>query len=145
MNRQGLSPLIATLLLISFAISLGVVIMSFGQAQVDLQADCPLEIDMDFLTISNKKQICHTSNELQFTVENGINIKISGLIVNVIGENSAQTTEFNKQIIKAGTYKEKVKFTDQIQLLKITPKIELHNKEFICREQSLIIEQLPKC
>ena len=42
MNRRGLSPLVATVLLIAFAVALGAVIMSLGKSYVESIPETPV-------------------------------------------------------------------------------------------------------
>ncbi len=146
MNSKGISPLIATLLLLSFAIAIGVVVMNFGRAQVELEASCPVDIGLDFLEIGGQQDICYDGSQVRFTVENGVNVKITGLVVNVIGTEKAETFQLSDaKIVRAGTYLGKVEFTGQIRQVKITPKMDFNQAEEICVEKALVVENLRAC
>jgi flagellin-like protein len=150
MNKRGIAPLIATLLLLSFAVALGVVIMQFGRAQVELEAQCPIEIGLRFAEISGKTDVCFDGTQVRYTVENGVNIDVSGLIVNVIGTEKAETFEDNAATMKkAGTYVGKMTYNKaiagEIRQVKIAPKVMMFEEEQICQEKSLIIEDIPPC
>ena len=85
-----------------------------------------------------------------FTIENGVNINIEGLIINVIGTLKAESTELNNaKIGKAGTYMGSVAYNfasgGAIRQVKITPKIKLYDKEQICVEKALIVENIRNC
>jgi len=152
MNKRGIAPLVATLLLISFAVALGVVIMNFGRAQVELEAQCAIDIGLKFSEIGGKQDYCFdaATSRLRFTVENGINIKVEGVIVNIIGTTKAETFELNDAHIgKAGTYIGNIAYNKaaagEIRQLKITPKVVLHDEEQICTEKSLVVESVNLC
>jgi hypothetical protein len=151
MNKKGISPLIATFLLISFAVALGVVIMSFGRAQVELEAQCPISIGLVISNIGGEDQFCYDSNakEIKFTLENGVNIKVNGLVFNVIGSIQAESSEINTEIIKAGTYLGNMKYdsstSGEIRQVKISPKINLYDEEQICTDKALVIENIKEC
>ncbi len=145
MDKRGISPIIATLLLISFAVAVGLVIMNFGRAQVELEAECPLDIGMQFVNIGGQPDICSDGSQIRFSVENGVNVQISGLIVNAIGTQSAQTAELPATIPKAGIYFGIVPFADSVRQVKITPKIVLQGEEQICVERALVMENLRPC
>jgi hypothetical protein len=151
MNKKGISPLIATFLLISFAVSLGVVIMSFGRAQVELEAQCPINIGLKISSIGGEDQFCYDTNakEIKFTLENGVNVKVEGLVFNVIGAQQAESHEINTKIIKAGTYLGNMKYdsstSGKIRQIKISPKINLYEAEEICTDKALIIEDVRDC
>nr|MBT4247346.1 hypothetical protein [Candidatus Woesearchaeota archaeon] len=58
MDKRGIAPLIATMLLISFAVSLGMVVMNFGRAQVELQAQCAIDVNLKISEIAGAKEVC---------------------------------------------------------------------------------------
>lgn len=151
-NKEGVTPLMITLLLLSLAVAVGVVIMNLGRAQVEDKAECALNIGLHFTSISGQEQFCYDAGKkvLSFTVENGINIKVEGLIVNVIGSEKAETFELNEaKMTPAGTYVGKAAFDSaaggQIRQVKITPKVVLHDAEQICGEQALVVESVRNC
>lgn len=152
MNKRGISPLIATLLLISFAVALGVVIMNFGRAQVELEAQCPINVGLKISNIGGQDDICYNAatKQLKFTIENGVNIKVEGLIANIIGTQQAQSFDLSAaKIIKAGTYIGTINYdsstSGDIRQIKITPKIVLYDEEQICTDKALIVENVRAC
>lgn len=151
-GKEGVTPLMVTMLLLSLAVAVGVVIMNFGRAQVEENAECAIDIGLHFASISGQEQFCYDAGKkaLSFTVENGINIKVEGLIVNVIGSEKAETLELNEaKMTKAGTYVGKAAFDSvaggQIRQVKITPKVVLYDAEQICSEQALVLESVRNC
>ncbi len=148
-NKKGITPLMATFLLITFAVALGVVVMNFGRAQVVEEAECPLEIGLEFSIIGGEEQLCYdrAAQRLRFTVENGINVNVEGLIINVIGTEQAQTYELDEaKMSRAGTYVGNAAFAaGQIRQVKITPKVILVDEVQICPEKSLVAESVPDC
>lgn len=153
-NRQkkGITPLMATLLLISFATAVGVVVINFSQAQVEDAAQCVIDINLKIPAVQGKDEICYdgTKKEIIFTVENGVNIKVEGLVVNIIGSEQAETFELNEATIpKAGVYLGKITYdsttSGEIRQIKISPKIMPYDQELICVEKALIIELVKPC
>lgn len=141
-----------TMLLLSLAVAVGVVIMNFGRAQVEENAQCAIDIGLHLASIGGQEQLCYDAAKkaLSFTVENGLNIKVDGLIVNVIGTDKAETVEVNDaKMGKAGTYVGKVAFDSaaggQIRQVKITPKVVLYDEEQICGEQAIVVENVGNC
>lgn len=141
-----------TLLLVSFAVAVGVVVMNFGAAAVEEEAQCPINIGLKLSVINGQDQLCYNSakKDVAFTLENGVNIKVEGLIFNVIGEVKAEAYEINEaKMIKAGNYLGHATYDSSvsgaIQQIKITPKINLYDAEQICTEQALVIENVREC
>lgn len=151
-DKTGIAPLVATLLLISFAVSLGVVIMNFGRAQVELQAQCPINIGLKLSQIGGKDQLCYDAakKDISFTLENGVNINVEGLVINVIGSNEAKSSELtDAKIIKAGTYFGHMNYDESvsgtIRQVKIIPQVNLYDEVQICTEKALITESVSVC
>lgn len=152
LDKQGITPLMVTLLLISFAVALGVVIMNFGRAQVETEAECPINIGMKLSSISGVEQLCYdqAKKQLSFTVENGVNINVEGLIVNLIGELKAETIELAEaKMGKAGNYMGRIAYDSsaagEIRQIKISPKVLLYDNEEICSEKAVVAESVRAC
>jgi len=152
MDKRGIAPLIATMLLISFAVSLGMVVMNFGRAQVELQAQCAIDINMKISEIAGKQEVCldAAKQELKFTIENGVNIKVEGLLVNIIGSERAETFELDDaKMTKSGIYLGRVPYdasaSGTIRQIRFTPKVILYDTVEVCAEKSLIFENIGVC
>ncbi|MBU0457354.1 MAG: hypothetical protein ABH824_04970 [Nanoarchaeota archaeon] len=151
-DKKAITPIMATFLLISFAVALGVVIMNFGRAQVELEAQCPVDIGLKFSVIGGNEEVCYdnTQKDLSFTIENGININVEGLIVNIIGTQKAETFEINEaKMGRAAVYLGHVNYDSsevgEIRQIKISPKIMLQDEEQVCVDKALIIEEIKSC
>lgn len=151
MKRKGITPLMAGLLLLSFAVAVGVVVMNLGKAQVEEDAVCPLRIGLHAAVISDKEQLCYNagSKQFSFTVENGVNTAVTGLVVSVIGTGKAETAEFSDTIAKAGSYVGQVAYDSQaageIRQVKITPTMRVQEEELICPEEAIVVEGVREC
>lgn len=142
----------ATLLLISFAVAVGVVIMSFGRAQVEEEAQCTINIGLKFSVVGGSEQFCYDAGKQQlfFIVENGVNIDVEGLVVNIIGSQSAKTyTLDDAKIDKAGTY---LKYLDydkavvgEVRQIKIVPKVNMYDEVLVCQEKAIVLEKIKDC
>ena len=152
LNKRGITPLMGGMLLVSFAVAVCVVVMNLGSAQVEEAAQCPIDIGLRFANIGGKDQICYNAakKEISFTLENGVNINVDGLIVNIIGTQQAPSFELNDaKIGKAGTHLGKVSYdttvSGDIRQVKISPKVVLYDAEQICVEQALVSESIGPC
>ncbi len=152
LNKKALTPLIATFLLVSFAVAVGTVVMNLGSAQVEEQAECPVEVGLSFSLLKNVQQVCYDTKTKQvtFTIKNGKNSKVEGLVVNIIGKEGSQSVDLDKaKMPKAGTYKGKVAYNlkenGAVEQVEIIPKILPYDEEQICTEQALLAEEIRKC
>jgi len=111
-SKRAVSPLIATVLLIAFAVALGAVVMNWGRSYVEAGAEgehitghaqaetvitgCGGNVMLDIVRIGGKQSICYDSNEnlLRYTIENKGTITIDSVKFQVIGVNDI----FNTQI-----------------------------------------------
>jgi len=83
-NKKGISPLIATVLLIAFSLTLGGIVMNFSQSstiELKNQADakiergltCSLDLTISVLEINNDQFVCYNrsgTNNFEVIVEN---------------------------------------------------------------------------
>ncbi len=137
-----------TLLLISFATAVSNTVMNFGSAQVEDQAQCAIDINMKLAIISSQEDICvdNTKNLVRYTIENGKNINIDGLTINIIGVEKTESKEFpDAKIVKAGSYSGKAPYdkttAGDIRQIKIIPTVTFSDTPQICTEKALVIEK----
>src|SRR5512137_3035476 len=85
-TRKAVSPLIATVLLIAFAVALGAVVMNWGRGYVedtaniarersDTEVKCASEVDIQIVEIDSVPQVCYNETvagnyTVYFIVEN---------------------------------------------------------------------------
>lgn len=142
-NKKAITPLMASLLLLSFSVALGVFFMNLGRAQIEASAVCPIKIGL------TSKQFCLSSNQVNFQVQNGLTTGVKGLIVNVIGTEKAETFELdNIDLAKGGIYSGQIvigKEVGSVRQVKVSPKIILYDHEEICIEKAVISESLGNC
>lgn len=97
-KKRGISPLIATVLLVAFSVALGAIVMNFSESTTnDLtdQADntidqgitCSLGLTVKLLEIENEEYICYNrsvSRNLEFIVENQGNVELRGMQIFIL-------------------------------------------------------------
>lgn len=144
--------MMAAFVLISFAIAVGVVVMNLGRAEVEDSAQCPIDIGLKFSEIAGKEQFCYDTakKEVYFILENGINVKVEGLVVNIIGKEKSDSFEQNEaKLGKAGTYVVHQPYdravNGEVLQVKVVPKVVLYDEEQICTEQTLVKEGIGNC
>lgn len=156
-NKKAVSPLIATILLIAFAVALGAVVMSWGRSvdiskEIDSTQKCSgtsLKVD----TIDGVPQIFYSGEEnngfVEFTIENNGKEDILGLIVWVVGEKETMINDLDNLQIKVGyplTKKISYSFNKYglIKKVKFIPKISIDKTIFTCAKNSLEEESIIK-
>ncbi|MEK6899603.1 MAG: hypothetical protein AABX05_00620 [Nanoarchaeota archaeon] len=151
-NKKGITPLMIITLLLSFAVAVSVVVMNLGSAQVEETAECTVSTDLSFSKISGQEQVCYDASQkiFSFTVENGVNINIDGLVVNIIGTQKAESFNLDEaKMVKAGVYLGRVPFdtavSGEIRQVKISPKMVPYDQEQVCQEQAIVLESVNPC
>lgn len=150
LSKKAITALMITVLLVSGAVAVGAVVMKSGSAQVEESAGCATTVGLKISKIGGKDQVCTDGKKLTFTVENGVNIKVDGLLVNAIGAQAAASGELNKiELGKAGVYKGSIDYDTAakgaVQQVKIIPKVVPYDAEIICTEQALVVESVGAC
>ena len=154
-GKRGVSPLIATLLLLALAVGLGILVMNWGRASLEERARCSVDLDMKVIELDKNPQICIGGNGehgyVTFIIENGHIAEIKKLQFRAIGKKSIYVDDVPESKIGLGSVLEKTipynfNLFGQPKQFKITPKIELFpGEEIACPEQAIIIENIKRC
>lgn len=144
-NKRGISPLIATVLLIAFAVALGAVVMSWGKAYVTMddtervacsKAELKIhEIEKPELSFSR------TGNYINFMVDNTGGIDIKGVRIWVIGEKKNLITNIEEEIRQGYPLRKKLDYNfgiyGSIKEVNFIPKILVEGEDVVCTNQAL--------
>lgn len=156
MNKKAISPLLSTILLILIAVGIGIIVMNWGRAHLEVGAKCAIDTEMKIVLLNNIPQICYAgsgeSGYVSFIVENGVNIDIKAIQFRAIGKKQVYTTELADSSIEKGyTLMKTVPYNfdlfGDIRQIKLTPKIMVYPEEpsILCTEQALILEDIREC
>ena len=153
MRKKAVSPLIATVLLIAFAVALGAVVMSWGidQFKGEEAGDCP-KVKFSVEKIAGVPDICYISGEtntLKFLASNEGD-PISKFSITLI---STKENTINDEILTPlGTATEYIKYNypsdfGTIQLAKIIPVLvdKETGEEKICSDNKFEVRIISQC
>ena len=156
-NKKGVSPLIATILLIAFAVALGAVVMSWGKNVESSGADLLLStekcanVNLKVENVNDIPQIFYggTGSEgfVKFTIANIGSYDVDQLIVWVIGEKDTNIIEVEQSSIKVGYPLIKEIQHDfnkygSVKKLKFVPKIKIDELYVTCAKNALEEEKI---
>lgn len=159
-SKRGLSPLIATILLIAFAVSLGAVVMNWGRGYVEEQqtdSACLGDIKLAMHEISGENQVCYKPGKdgaVKFFIDNIGKKDIDGLGVYIIDTkgNVKGSAMIQDSSIKATEYLQKevkvdLSDMDEIKYIEFTPKMNTIEGDMIqCSRVKLIYsDAVPAC
>lgn len=152
MNKKGVSPLIATFMLIILAIGLGVVVMNFGRAQIEIAAQCAVNIGLQVVQLNDKPQVCfdRAKSQLFFIVENGRQIPVESIKLRVIGQKEVLNQEIPESSMeRLGTLLKYVPYDlvayGEIRQVRFTPEVNLYDEKILCSEQAIAVEDIREC
>jgi flagellin-like protein len=146
-NKNGVSPLIATVLLIAFAVALGAVIMNWGRGFVQertedvdkttrIETGCALDVNVKVAKIGTTPQMCYGGGGvvgyLEFTLNNEGRADIKEISATIIGTlGTYNNASINSTAIVAGLTSSLVNVSydyttyGNIKLVRIIPKIDV--------------------
>lgn len=167
-SKKGVSPLIATVLLIAFAVALGAVVMNWGRTYVedtatlareksDTEIKCSSDVKIEFLKVKSVKKICYdytTTTKLNMTIENTGKLDIVGLQVTVVGSKDINTTLLDLKAANLTLKRSRFYRNETVELndlgtpeqIRIVPEIEIEGNRISCPASALVEETyLKKC
>lgn len=147
MDKKAVSPLIATVLLIAFAVSLGAVLLTYMTSLGECGG-----VSIEIPKLEETSQICYNSNtnKLDFTLENSGREDIEYLKLTLTGALNVDNLDVDHTIPHAETEKisidYKFLYLGKLQQMKIIPVVIEDNEEVVCpTEKTLAVEGIPEC
>ena len=162
-GKKGVSPLIATVLLIAFAVALGAVVMNWGRGYVEDTAEfasktssrevqCSTEIDLEIIKIGGKKQVCvdNGTNTVNFTIQNSGSVEVKGIRIQAIGNTSSIASLVMNESFETAVPKRKYmnySYTGNgsVSQVRFTPLIEVDEAKVWCAQNVLKVEDVTIC
>ncbi|MAG16138.1 hypothetical protein CMO88_03690 [Candidatus Woesearchaeota archaeon] len=157
-NKKGVSPLIATVLLIAFAVALGAVIMNWGRGFVqdqtanveqttEVEVGCALDVQLKVSEIGGTPQLCYggssTEGYFEFTLDNQgrKDVKEIGIIIHGQKAIYQNSTLNNSLIIAGGAHYRNLSFNfdtyGDVKYVRFIPKIDISGVTTPCSGSSL--------
>ena len=156
LNKKALSPLIATMLLLSVSLALGAIVMNWGRnyvADEQLNAPngdrlCEQYVSLRLVRMAEKPLICHTDNRLSFIIEN-LGVKsISKMQVSVLGSDDVFSASVTDALEPAAITKitiPNVPALGTIQEVYIRPVIKHEGADIVCWDSIEPIREIGGC
>ena len=155
-SKRAISPLLSTIILIFLAISIGILVMNWGRAQIEVGAKCAIDSEMQVVYLNGLPQVCYEGSKdsgyISFIIENGASVDVEKVQLRIIGGKKVYSTEMKDSFMKKGdalmkTIPYNFDLFGDIRQIKITPKISMYPGESadLCPEQALIIENVKEC
>ena len=157
LNKRGVSPLIATVLLISFAVALGSVVLNWGRnLDISNPGDKCSGVSIKIRNIGDN-QVCYSgegkNGYINFILDNNGNMDIEGLGVWIVGQKGTKLLDLDDFSINRGELldiKDKaVKYDFDkygiIEHIQFIPKVKIGDSTEICARNSVKADKLGVC
>lgn len=167
LGKKGVSPLIATVLLIAFAVALGAVVMNWGKGYVQTQAinvetksnaqlSCQGDIELSIYVLNQRPKICYevtdTGTTLRAMLKNEGTMTIKGMAVTLISDDDdVYSIDVDKDIIGGGVIKVDIDVNNtefgEVKQVEFTPKILVSGvqKPVLCSKNSNNVDEIYAC
>ena len=157
-SKTGVSPLIATILLIAFAVALGSVVMNWGlNLNLGKPTDKCSNVAIKTREISSA-DVCYggfgQNGYINFIIDNVGNTDVSGLAILIVGsKGKSRLFDLDNIMIKKGSLfdkKDKEVSYDFSQFgsingVQFIPKIKLEQSTEICSRNSVTVDKIGIC
>lgn len=155
--KRGVSPLIATVLLISFAVALGSVVLNWGKnLEISKPGDACAGASIKIRNIGNS-EVCYSgagkNAELHFIIDNNGNQNLEGLGIWIVGEKKTKLIDLDDiqipvgQLIEIKNDRAKYDFDEYgaIKHVQFIPKVMTSSGKDICPRNSVRAEKIGIC
>ena len=162
--KRGVSPLIASVLLLMIALFIGVTVVVFTQRSnqgfiddatraIDRDLKCSLDLSLSLLVVNGEKSICYNrtgNNNIEFIVQNQGTTDAEGVRIFVLDFNDTIYSQNSLQ--KIGSHNRTrfdFNFSNQILFpptkVTITPLVKAGTSTVACTDSEIEVEQFRKC
>lgn len=159
MDKRGISPLMATILLIVLSVGMGVAVMSWGEEYIEAKAEfvqgvqeaavgCDL-VSFSIIKINNVPQICVDKTTIKGLIDNGADADIVDFHARVVGSKGifVQESILDQTLPRASATPVAFSFGDlgPVRQVKFTPKILVGGEPVLCPRQAVVVDNVRPC
>ncbi|MFH1510941.1 MAG: archaellin/type IV pilin N-terminal domain-containing protein [Candidatus Woesearchaeota archaeon] len=158
--KKAMSPLVATVVLIAFAIGLGTVVMSFGSTYYENskfsskaynESILCQPISLQLFSVRDEQQICLVEKGIKFVLVNNANNQIDGVQMWVVGESIFVTDVTNKTFQPGYPLEGMVSYDSEkygaIRNVQFIPRVKVPGTEetFFCFDKAVTADEVRYC
>jgi flagellin-like protein len=148
-GKKAISPLIATVLLIAFAVSIGTLIMNIGKDVLANVGDCT-DVKIDVQTINGKPLFCYDAenSKVNLMVKNtgAVDIKYLKLGITTADFNHEELSLEDSSLKAGKTLTKSVDYSREGNFkTEIIPVITAAGKETVCLDNTVVTETITSC
>ena len=146
--KKAMTPLISSIILIMFAVGLGIIVMSWGKADAGIEPTTCDKASLAIITFEGEEQLCYTEDSIKFTIENNGEADILAIKLSILSEEWIDSVSLNQpmaaadiKILSVSYDKNKV---GAIKKIKFVPKIK-DTTERLCPNNGVEAEKILSC
>ncbi|MBD3209574.1 hypothetical protein GF367_04130 [Candidatus Woesearchaeota archaeon] len=154
-NKKGMSPLIATVLLIAFAVALGAMIMNWStdieepisKTQTTSSDPCS-GVRLALAEVGGSPTFCYQGGAIKFIVVNEGSKEISGVQLRTVDADLAQVKEDipGSGVTVGDTFSHDFSFDKSGMVhVELVPFVFANNQPHYCLNQRIVQDVLPEC
>ena len=159
-NRRGITPLVATVLLVAFSVGLGALVMSWGEDYIEQKAEfvqgtgevksaCD-SVSLDLIKVGGRAQACMNSKGIELWIDNGPDADLSNIQARIAGSRGidVQPDVLLSPLVKSNSVRIVVPVKSEVGKvlqLKLTPKVWSGTKESVCATAAVTVEEFGTC
>lgn len=157
--KKGVSPLVATVLLVVFSVVLGLIVMKWGEEYVAEQAEfvqgraevvvgCDSAL-LQAIMIGGVRQLCVRDGFLDVVLENGPDVDVDDVQVSVFGSKGVVILRsvLEKPLPRASALMLSFALNPVgvVRQVKFIPKVRVDGELAICARAAALYENIPNC
>ena len=150
--KKAMSPLIATVLLIAFAVALGAMIMNWSSGTVSGPAvstgDACEQVQIELNQVFGKELFCYQDGNIRFNIINTGSREIQGIQVRTVDANLDELKDdlANSDIPVGETFEADVPFDKSGKIhVELVPRLFVNNEAKYCVNKRIVQDILPDC
>ncbi len=142
-SKKGMSPLLATVILIAFAVAIGAMIVNWS---TNINMNSCKSARIEFLTIRGSPSICYLNNTLRIVVVSKGEVPLSGLKITMTDKSlNIHERIIEKEAKKGDTIRIELPYNKSIVRIDVYPIIEQLDSSKICIDNGIYVEDINEC
>ena len=146
--KKGLTPLLATVILLAFAIALGGVVISWGKASyTPLEKGCE-GVSISLVTLQGKPLICTQGANVQFTLQNDGQTALDHLTLSFLFERGLRASTLERSIPVAEIVKSSAPLPNNLGKMEkviFSPGFSGRSGKNLCPKRGFAVEDIEVC
>ncbi len=154
-NKKALSPLIATVLLIAFAVALGAMIMNWtsginqpDSAWTDSPSSPCVGVQIELSKAFGKLLFCYDDDSIKFNILNSGTKVIEGIELRTLNSDLKEVKQDlpDSKMMIGDTLSKSIKFDKSGKVhVELVPFINVDGKKVYCPKKAIVQDVLPDC